>query len=142
MSIPWGDVSTAHHTTGIPNIETFFGVKPAVYKWMKAQRLFNWILKMEVVRNIIKKRIDQRPAGPDEKMRTEGISLVWGKGTNAEGESKTIRLKGPEGYTFTAHASLIIACEILKGNWKPGYQTPAGCYGSDLVLKVPGVSFY
>jgi short subunit dehydrogenase-like uncharacterized protein len=142
MSIPWGDVSTAHHTTGIPNIETFFGVKPSVYKWMKAQRFFNWILKMEVVRNIIKKRIDQRPAGPDEKMRTEGISLVWGKGTNAEGESKTIRLKGPEGYTFTAHASLIIACEILKGNWKPGYQTPAGCYGSDLVLKGPGVSFY
>ena len=142
MSIPWGDISTAHHTTGIPNIETFFAIKPSVYKWMKMQKFFNWFLKLELVRNIIKKRIDQRPAGPDEKMRKEGKSLVWGKGTNAEGESITVRLAGPEGYTLTAHASLIIATEILKGNWKPGYQTPAGCYGSELVLKVPGVSYH
>jgi short subunit dehydrogenase-like uncharacterized protein len=109
---------------------------------MKMQKFFNWFLKLELVRNIIKKRIDQRPAGPDEKMRKEGKSLVWGKGTNAEGESITVRLAGPEGYTFTAHASLIIAKEILHGNWKPGYQTPAGQFGSEMVLKVPGVSFY
>src|SRR6185436_18821921 len=37
MSIPWGDISTAHFTTGIPNIETYTGVKPAVHKIMKAQ---------------------------------------------------------------------------------------------------------
>jgi short subunit dehydrogenase-like uncharacterized protein len=142
MSIPWGDISTAYHTTGIPNIETFYGVKPSVFKWMKFQKYFNWVLRLELVRNIIKKRIDQRPPGPDENMRKDGISLVWGKGTNNNGESKTIRLKGPEGYTFTAHASLIIAKEILQGNWKPGYQTPAGQFGSEMVLKVPGVSFY
>jgi short subunit dehydrogenase-like uncharacterized protein len=142
MSIPWGDISTAYHTTGILNIETFYAIKPSVYKWIKIQKFFNWFLRLDIVRNTIKKRIDQRPAGPDEKMRNEGKSLVWGKGTNAEGESLTVRLTGPEGYTFTAHASLIIANEILKGNWKPGYQTPAGCYGSELVLKVPGVSYY
>lgn len=142
MSIPWGDISTAYHTTGIPNIETFYGVKPSVFNWMKFQKYFNWVLRLELIRNFIKKRIDQRPPGPDEKMRKEGISLVWGKGININGESKTIRLKGPEGYTFTAHTSLIIAKEILQGNWQPGYQTPAGHFGSELVLKVPEVSFY
>lgn len=142
MSIPWGDISTAYHTTGIPNIETYYGVKPSVFKWMRFQRYFNWLLRLDLVRNIVKKKIDQRPAGPNEKMRKEGISLVWGKGTSDNGESVTIRLKGPEGYTFTAHASLIIAKEILHGNWKPGYQTPAGQFGSEMVLKVPGVSFY
>jgi len=142
MSIPWGDISTAHHTTGIPNIETFYAVKPSVFKWMKFQQYFNWLLRLDIVRNIVKKKIDQRPAGPDEKMRKEGISLVWGKGTSDNGESVTIRLKGPEGYTFTAHASLIIAKQILQGDWKPGYQTPAGHFGSEMVLKVPGVSFY
>jgi short subunit dehydrogenase-like uncharacterized protein len=142
MSIPWGDISTAHHTTGIQNIETFYTVKPSVFKWMKFQKYFNWLLRLDLIRNIVKKKIDQRPAGPNEKMRKEGISLVWGKGTNDNGESKIIRLQGPEGYTFTAHSSLIIAKEILHGNWKAGYQTPAGQYGSDMVLKVPGVSFY
>jgi short subunit dehydrogenase-like uncharacterized protein len=142
MSIPWGDISTAHHTTGIPDIETFYAVKPSVFKWMKFQKYFNWLLRLDLVRNIVKKKIDQRPAGPNEKMRKEGISLVWGKGTNDNGESKIIRLQGPEGYTFTAHSSLIIAKEILQGKWNPGYQTPAGQYGSEMVLKVPGVSFY
>jgi short subunit dehydrogenase-like uncharacterized protein len=142
MSIPWGDISTAYHTTGIPNIETFYGVKPSVFKWMKFLKYFNWLLRLDLIRKIVKKKIDQRPAGPNEKMRKEGVSLVWGKGTNDNGESKIIRLQGPEGYTFTAHSSLIIAKEILHGNWKVGYQTPAGQYGSDMVLKVPGVSFY
>jgi short subunit dehydrogenase-like uncharacterized protein len=47
---------------------------------------------------------------------------------------------GPEGYTLTAHASLLIARKIRDGQWKPGYQTPAGCYGQDLVLEIPGVT--
>ena len=133
MSIPWGDISTAYHTTGIPNIETFFAVKPNLYTWMKFQRYFNWILQMKLVRNFIQKKIDQRPAGPDETMRTNGTSWVWGKGTNEIGETKIVRLIGPEGYTFTVHASLLIAREILKENWTAGYQTPAGHFGSDFV---------
>jgi hypothetical protein len=43
-----------------------------------------------------------------------------------------------EGYTLTAFASLIITQKILKGNIKPGYQTPAGCYGEDLVFEMNG----
>jgi len=27
----------------------------------------------------------------------------------------------------------------LKGNLKPGYQTPASAYGEDLIMEVPGV---
>lgn len=141
MSIPWGDISTAYHTTGIPNIETFYAVKPKVYKWIKLQHYFNWLLRRDFFKNYVKKKINQRPSGPNEHMRSNGKSLVWGKGTNEMGESKIVRLTGPEGYTFTAHASLIIAKEILNGNWSSGYQTPAGQFGSDLVLKVPGVKY-
>jgi short subunit dehydrogenase-like uncharacterized protein len=49
-------------------------------------------------------------------------------------------LEGPEGYTLTAISSLIIIQKVLSGNFKPGYQTPAACYGADLVLEIPGVS--
>ena len=53
---------------------------------------------------------------------------------------KSARLIGPDGYTSTAHSSLIIAKKVLEGNFKPGYQTPAGCYGEDLILEVIGVT--
>ena len=64
MSIPWGDVSTAYFTTGIPNIETYTAIKPSAYKLLKLQKLFNWLLRMEGVKNIIRKKIKQRPPDP------------------------------------------------------------------------------
>lgn len=140
MSIPWGDISTAYHTTGIQNIETFTAVKPSLYKQLKFQGLFNWVLRTPYVRKMIFKKIDQRPAGPGESMLKNGKCLVWGQVKNPEGKIKKALLTGPEGYLFTAHASLIIAREILDGNWKEGYQTPAGMYGFELAKKVPGVT--
>lgn len=138
MSIPWGDVSTANFTTGIPNIETFTGVKPIVYKMMKLQWLFNWLLRMHWVKNIIRKKIKNRPAGPTDEMRTKAKSFVWGEVRNTKGETASHHFSCAEGYTLTAHSSLIIAKKILEGKFKPGYQTPASCYGEQLVNEIPG----
>ena len=140
MSIPWGDISTAYHTTGIPNIETFTGVKPARYKQLKYQILFNWILRSSFMKRVAQKKINEAPAGPNESMRNNGKCFVWGKVTNNNGVCAEARLTGPEGYTFTAHATLIIAKEIINGNWTEGYQTPAGKYGYTLAERIPGVT--
>ena len=139
MSIPWGDISTAFHTTGIQNIETFTAVKPSLHKQLKFQNLFNWILRMPLTRKFIKKMIDKRPPGPNPSMLKNGKCLVWGQVKNLKGEIIEARLTGPEGYEFTAHASLIIAKEILEGKWQKGYQTPAGLLGYELANKIPGV---
>ena len=140
MTIPWGDISTAYTTTGIPNIETYTGVAPKVYKLLKFQVLFNWLLRTEFMRNKQKKKIKNNPAGPSLEKRSKSKGLVWGEVKNEKGEIAQARLIGPDGYTLTAHSSLIIAKKILEGNFKPGYQTPAGCYGADLILEVPGVT--
>jgi short subunit dehydrogenase-like uncharacterized protein len=139
MSIPWGDISTAHFTTGIPNITTYTGIKPKVYKMLQWQGLFNWLLRMGWVRNIIKKKIAKRPAGPNDEQRGKAIGYVWGRATNATGQTVTAGLCGPEGYTITLHATLIIAQKILNGESKVGYQTPAKVYGAGLIGEVPGV---
>lgn len=139
MSIPWGDISTAHFTTGIPNITTYTGIKPKVYKLLKWQGLFNWLLRMEWVRRIIKKKIAQRPAGPTDEQRSKAIGYVWGRATNAAGQTVTAGLCGPEGYTITLHATLLIAQKILNGQLAVGYQTPAKVYGAGLIAEVPGV---
>ena len=80
-----------------------------------------------------------RPAGPSDEMRASARSLVWGEASNNKDVKVRACLSGPEGYTLTAHSSLIIAQKTVEGNFKPGYQTPAGCYGADLILEVPGV---
>lgn len=140
MTIPWGDISTAYTTTGIPDIETYTGVSPKTFTLLKFQFLYNWLLRTSFMRNSAKKKINQKPSGPSDERRTNSKGLVWGEVKNAKGQTARARLIGPDGYTLTAHSSLIIAKKILEGNFKPGYQTPAGCYGSGLVLEIPGVT--
>jgi short subunit dehydrogenase-like uncharacterized protein len=139
MSIPWGDISTAYHTTGIPNIETFAAISPAAFRILKLQFLFNWILRTSTVRNFLKKKIDSRAAGPSDDMRSKAKCLIWGQAINEEGKTATVRMVTPDGYTLTAHSSLLIAQKIVKENFVTGYQTPASTYGPDLVLEIPGV---
>lgn len=140
MSIPWGDISTSYFTTGIPNIETFTGISPGTFRILKGQALFNWLLRTNFIRNFIKKKISERPAGPSDKQREKATSLVWGKATNAKGESVIARLSGPEGYTLTTYSALIIAQKVLNGNFAVGYQTPASAYGENLVMEIPAVT--
>ncbi len=139
MSIPWGDVSTAYTTTGIPNIETYTGISKKLYYILKAQGLFNWLLRTALVRNFAIKKIQALPAGPTDDQRKNATSMVWGRVTDASGATETARLCGPDGYTLTMHTSLIILKKVLQGNFQPGYRTPAKHYGSDIIKEVPGV---
>lgn len=139
MSIPWGDISTAYFTTGIPDIESYAGVSRNVYRFLKVQRAFNWLLRTSFVRNFIKQRIDLRAPGPTDEQRSRAESLVWGQVASSGGKTATARLSGPDGYTLTAYSTLLITQKILQGNLVAGYQTPASAYGEDLVLEIPGV---
>jgi short subunit dehydrogenase-like uncharacterized protein len=139
MSIPWGDIATAYFTTGIPDIESYTGISPTTYRLLKAQSLFNWLLRTGFVRNIIKNKINKRPAGPNDEQRSKASSLVWGQAINARDEKATVRLTSPDGYTLSAHGCLLIAQKILQGFFLPGYQTPASAYGEDLVMEIPNV---
>lgn len=137
MTIPWGDISTAFTTTGIPNIETYTGIAPKVYRILKLQWAFNWLLRTNFVRNIIRKKIKAKPAGPSDEQRKKSSSMVWGEVSNAAGKTLNAAISCLDGYSLTAHSSLLISKKILEGNFKPGYQTPAGCYGEHLIMEIP-----
>jgi len=135
-SIPWGDVSTAHFTTGIENITVYTAMKPSAIRWIK---LSNWIaplLRLSPVRSLLKKWISKKVTGPDQKSRDTGISIVWGEAKNRKGDVLRAHCITPEGYKLTALTALHIAKKANAGNWKPGYQTPASVYGEDLILEI------
>ena len=138
MTIPWGDISTAYFTTTIANIETYTAIPPKIYRVLKLQWTFNWLLRTGFIRNIIKNKIKAKPAGPSDEQRKYSNSFVWGEAVNASGLKVNAAISCYDGYTLTAHSSLIITKKILEQNFKPGYQTPAEAYGENLIMEVPG----
>lgn len=138
MSIPWGDVSTAHVSTGIPNIITYTAMKPSVYRMLKFQFLFNWLLRTKWMRGVLQNKINNRPAGPSDEQRVKGKTYVWASVKNAIGEERIAAIQTSDGYTVTYEACLLITSKILNGEWKPGYQTPASAYGENLVHELSG----
>lgn len=139
ITIPWGDVSTAYHNTGIPNIEVYFGLKESQLKFVQLQSKFNWLMKMDFVKNIAKKIVDAQVTGPNEKARKRSKAYVWGRVKNKNGQVKTAYLVTPETYTLTALTAINIVQKVLNDNFKIGFQTPAKAYGADLIMEIDGV---
>ena len=82
------------------------------------------------------KQIDKKPAGPSDEKREGGRSFLWGKVSDGSGKECVSRLETLSGYSLTAHTAVLIAEKILAENFKPGYQTPAMAYGSDLIMEI------
>ena len=138
MSIPWGDVVTAYRSTGIPNILVYTGVPRRPARMLRLARPLLPLLGMRAVQNMIKKRIEAAPAGPDDEARKTAYNELWGEVRAADGRTAVSRLRTPEGYTLTARMALSIAQKICSGQRTPGFQTPSTAYGKDLILELPG----
>lgn len=139
-TIPWGDVATAFHSTGIPNIEVYLAMPPAMRRMLVASRALGPLLRAPYVRAILREYVRTGAAGPGAEARARGESLVWGEVTAPSGERATSRLRAPNGYDFTASSAVLLARKALDGNTPAGFQTPSRAYGPDVVLEVPGVT--
>lgn len=138
-TIPWGDISTAFHSTGIPNIEVYAAVPTAARRMMKASRPLGPLLATAPVQRFLKNRIKAQPAGPSAGEREHGKSFVWGEVSDDAGQHKQSRLSGPEGYTLTARTALAVVERVLAGIAPVGFQTPSLAYGADFILEIEGV---
>jgi short subunit dehydrogenase-like uncharacterized protein len=140
VTIPWGDLATAFHSTGIPNIQTYAALPASMRRMMIASRPFGRLLGSSPVQRLLKKRIKSQPPGPSDKERETGASRFWGEVQDDNGQTKTARLRGPEGYTLTALTALAIVKRVLAGEARVGFQTPSKAYGADLILTIDGVT--
>lgn len=139
VSIGWGDVSTAYYSTGIPNIETYMALPPLALRILRLMRFVGPLLYTPLAKGLLKQVLRLARSGPTETQRREGFSLIIGEVSNPAGQIVRSRLRTPEGYTFTALATVEIMQRILASDLKPGFQTPSLLYGPDFVLGFPGV---
>lgn len=137
-TIPWGDVSTAYHSTGIGNIAVYMPMPPARIKQM--QRI-NWVrplLGLSPVQSFLKSRA-AKVAGPDEAKRERATTYVWGEVRNAAGRRRVARIHVANGYTVTTHASLAVARHLLAQDaMTGGAYTPSRLMGRQFVEQLPG----
>lgn len=138
ITIPWGDVSTAYHSTGIPNIEVYTAASNMMIRAYQMAESLQWLVKRNFVKKFLQTRIDKSITGPSEQKRKKARSIIWGQVTDEKGNSATARLTLPEGYTTTALAAVNIAQKALSGNAPIGFKTPSLAYGPDLVMEIKG----
>ena len=135
----WGDVSTAYHSTGIPNIETYLSFPQVMINLMYDMRTIGPLLYNRVAKTILKAIMNLYPPGPAEARRMKAFATIIGEVTNDHGGHAVSKLRTREGYTFTAQVTVEIMKRILNGESKPGFQTPSLAFGSDFVLQFEGV---
>ena len=141
VQISWGDVSTAYHSTGIPNIEVQTEAVTALKVVTNLPGPVKSFLGLGFMQNAMKSLIDHKSEGPSDAARQSGRSILVGVARNARGETVRSRVGTPEAYTLTAMTALDIAKRVASGDFKPGFQTPSLAYGADYILGFDGVTW-
>jgi short subunit dehydrogenase-like uncharacterized protein len=140
VTIPWGDVATAFHSTGIPNIEVYIAAPLGMRMSMRLTRIIGPLFAMASVQGLLKRRIRAGPPGPSAEQRARGKGLLWGEAADGLGRRVVSRLRTPEGYTLTALTALAIVERVLRGEAPAGYRTPSLAFGADFILGIEGVT--
>lgn len=141
ISIPWGDIASAWHTTGIPNIVTYTSVPANAARVLQKTGAMMRFAGAAPIKKIAQKFVDARLHGPSLDRRERGESRVWGRVTRPDGSKLTCVLRTREAYALTALTSVDIAHRIAHGEIKPGAHTPASVLGAEYILNFDGSSF-
>ena len=123
IQVSWGDVATAFHSTGIPNIEVHFEASPAIWR-LRARPVHQVVPRLASCNASSKPRLTVcRKVRANRPTRRAG--LLVGVARNDNGESVRSRLRTPEGYALTAATALDAARRVAAGEFKPGFETPS-----------------
>jgi short subunit dehydrogenase-like uncharacterized protein len=140
VSIGWGDVSTAYHSTGIPNITTYMGFPNAMIDALYLTRIFGPLFYARPMKNFLKWLIGVlNPTGPSKYKNEHGFALLIAEVSDGK-QTFRAKLRTPEAYHLTALTSVEITKRVLSSDYKPGFQTPSTAYGADFILGFDGVT--
>jgi short subunit dehydrogenase-like uncharacterized protein len=137
ITIPWGDVSTAYHSTGVPDVEVYMAAPRTMRRMLRLGRPFLPLLKLTPFQKLLKARIRAGPPGPSAEERAQGRMQLWAEASDAAG-SAVSRLETPEGYELTVRTALAAVRKVLGGAAPIGFQTPSRAFGPDFILEIEG----
>lgn len=136
IPIPWGDVVTAYHSTGIPNITAYMTFPPAMIGMIERFGVLTMtLLRIAPVRAWLAGQIERHVPGPSAAHRESARAQVVARATNAAGESAEAWLDTLEGYQLTMKSGILAVERALAGAYR-GTLTPSLAFGADFVLEI------
>lgn len=139
VTIPWGDLSTAWRSTGIPNLRVYTAMPPKTARRMRWANRFLPIASWGPLKRFLQRRVDRMAIGPNAEARANARTYLWGE-IEGEGGRLSATLETPEAYAFTAVSAVACARKVLAGKVEPGAWTAAQAFGSRFVETLPGVA--
>ena len=133
ISIPWGDVYSSYHSTGIPNAEVYLAVPKFVSIISPLLLFFMKLLRVQSVKNIVGNYIKEHYTGPTVEERESAETYIWGMVENGKGEKIEEVYQVQEGYNLTAKGAAECSVRVLNNNLPPGTYTPSMAFGSDFL---------
>jgi short subunit dehydrogenase-like uncharacterized protein len=106
--LSFGDLVTAWHSTGVPDIEMFVHVSGDAFPTGDLSLL---------------------PDGPSEEERDAHRARAVAEVTGADGGVAQSVIETVNGYSFTPLAAIEAARRVLAGEVRPGFQTPVTVFG-------------
>ena len=138
VSIPWGDVSTAYHSTNIPNITVYMAMPRKAGNMMRLTSPLMSLVRIPAIKRSMFKKIDSGPAGPDAEERNRGFMRVWGQVCTASGRCLEGTIDTVQGFNFTTRASLLYVTKVLESALPGGCYTPTQAFGPNLAMEIEG----
>lgn len=139
VGVSWGDVVTAHLSTGIATVEGFLEAPRGLASAARPPWPVRRLCATRPAQRVLKRLADLALADPDEARRRAGRAVVVGRAEDAAGRRAVARLTLPEPYTLTAETAATIAAAVAAGRVTPGFHTPATAFGPDFILGFSGV---
>ena len=139
VTVPWGDVATAHRATDIPNIEVYAAVPERVPAIMRRTRSLAPLLGSKPLRTGLQAIIDATVSGPTAEERARSTTRIRGEVENDDGDRAVSRLRTPDTYDVTARTAVAAAERVLDGEVEDGFRTPASAFGPDFITEFDGV---
>ena len=113
VPVPMGDLVTAWHSTGLPDIEVFMRSDGA-----------------------IPTPGADLPEGPTETERSEGRYRALAEVTDADGSVVRSVIETPNGYTYTQLSAVDASRRVLAGQHAAGFRTPSQAFGPDFAASI------
>lgn len=140
MAAPWGDVSTAFHSTGIPDVTVYFPVSRLELMGVKLGNALRPLLGLKPVQRALAGLVSATVRGANAEQRAKTPTHVWGEAVNARGERRTARLQTDNGYSFTITGALAVVGHLLRAQphaIQAGFFTPSKLMGHGLASSLP-----
>lgn len=115
--LSFGDLITAWHSTGIPNIAMFVNVTGGAFPGGDLSKLTD---------------------GPSREERDGQRARAVAEVTGADGTVARSVIETVNGYTYTPLAAVEAARRVLGGKARAGFGTPARLFGAGFAESIPG----